>query len=535
VAGRNDHVISGFFMTSSGGQLEVALARGTLVFLSCGCFLSFTWALIFYFARPRGFRSATGLLSVAGVAFAVIHIAAVIEKQQTLLRSALSMGLYLASAGLFWCSLYYARQARLNVAFTPSRPSLLLTGGPYTYIRHPLYASYLLYWLAGTLASPWLIVSVIVMGGFYLSALRQEERSFAASNLGEAYRDYTLRSGALIPPFYCLLGGRFRAEWAKAPASAQALEANEVHGFNSCPLTQPTDSGEDPLATLSVATAQQLQQRGLRRSIAFMMLVFHIAALASFLFLSWPNVIAFVLFFAFAINVGIGMGYHRLLTHRGYRTPKWFEYILTAAGCSALQGGPIPWIATHRLHHQHSDDPFDPHSPSHGTWWAHAGWVLSGPAIYTEPSIVDRYAPDLGRDPVHVWLTNYFFVPLIAASIIQGVIGAYIASPNERWRGAIGMMLWGTALRVVVGFHITWLVNSISHSRGSRRFNTKDDSRNNWWVALLTGGEGWHNNHHAHPVSARHGLKWYELDLNYYGIWLLSKIGLAHNVYVAKN
>ena len=96
------------------------------------------------------------------------------------------------------------------------------------------------------------------------------------------------------------------------------------------------------------------------------------------------------------------------------------------------------------------------------------------------------------------------------------------------------MMLWGTILRVVVGLHATWLVNSATHLFGSRRFDTRDDSRNSWWVALLTGGEGWHNNHHAHPVSARHGLTWYEFDINYYGIWLLSKIGLAEKVQTAK-
>ncbi len=113
-------------------------------------------------------------------------------------------------------------------------------------------------------------------------------------------------------------------------------------------------------------------------------------------------------------------------------------------------------------------------------------------------------------------------------------LGAALAAPGHRFVGALGMVLWGTFLRVTLGLHATWLVNSATHLWGKRRFETKDDSRNNWWVALLTGGEGWHNNHHAHPVSARHGLAWYEFDINYYGIWFLEKIGLAEKIQVAK-
>jgi len=130
--------------------------------------------------------------------------------------------------------------------------------------------------------------------------------------------------------------------------------------------------------------------------------------------------------------------------------------------------------------------------------------------------------------------TSYNPLPLTIVGFLQLGIGAALAPTGHRIAGALGMMFWGTFLRVVVGLHATWLVNSATHMFGSRRFETKDDSRNSWWVALLTGGEGWHNNHHAHPVSARHGLAWYELDINYYGIWFLSKIGLAEKVQVAK-
>jgi len=262
--------------------------------------------------------------------------------------------------------------------------------------------------------------------------------------------------------------------------------------------------------------------------------LFHVGAVVALFFFSWKNVAAAAITYFFAINVGIGMAYHRLLTHRGYRTPKWVEYFVTMCGTMALEGGPIFWVATHRVHHQNSDQEGDPHTPNDGTWWAHAGWILSGRALHSETALLGRYAPDLTRDRVHVWLSKYHWLPLTIVGFLQLGIGAALAPTGHRIAGAVGMMLWGTFLRVCLGLHATWLVNSATHMFGSRRFETKDDSRNSWWVALLTGGEGWHNNHHAHPVSARHGLAWYELDVNYYGIWFLSKIGLAEKVQVAK-
>ena len=264
--------------------------------------------------------------------------------------------------------------------------------------------------------------------------------------------------------------------------------------------------------------------------------LFHVGAVIALLpmFWSWKNLAAFAIMYFLAINVGIGMTYHRLLTHRGYRVPHWLEFFLTMCGTMALEGGPIFWVATHRVHHQNSDHEGDPHTPHDGTWWAHAGWILSGRALHSETALLGRYAPDLTRDRTHVWLSKYHWLPLTVSGILQVIIGAAVAPSGHRIIGALGMVLWGTFLRVTLGLHATWLVNSATHLWGKRRFETKDDSRNSWWVALLTGGEGWHNNHHAHPVSARHGLTWYEFDINYYGIWLMEKLGLAKKVQIAK-
>ena len=259
-------------------------------------------------------------------------------------------------------------------------------------------------------------------------------------------------------------------------------------------------------------------------------IVFHAGALAAFFFFTWQRLAVMAILYVLAINVGIGMCYHRLLTHRGYQTPKWVEYVMSIFATMSLEGGPIFWVSTHRVHHQLSDQEGDPHTPREGGWWAHAGWIMFGQALHAQTAVLARYSPDLSKDKFHVWLSKYHWLPITLSGLLLLGGGWYFGG----WREGVGMVLWGVLLRVTLGLHATWLVNSATHLWGSRRFETRDDSRNSWWVALLTGGEGWHNNHHAHPVSARHGLKWYEIDPNFYGIWLLSKIGLAKKIRVAK-
>jgi stearoyl-CoA desaturase (delta-9 desaturase) len=257
---------------------------------------------------------------------------------------------------------------------------------------------------------------------------------------------------------------------------------------------------------------------------------FHVGALAAFFFFSWERLVVAVVIYVLAINVGIGMCYHRLLTHRGYHVPKWIEYAMAVCATLALEGGPIFWVSTHRVHHQMSDQEGDPHTPREGAWWAHTGWIFFGEALHAQTEVLARYTPDLHRDRFHIWLSKYHWLPLTLSGVLLLGLGWAFGGPMS----GLGFLLWGVMLRVTLGLHATWLVNSATHLWGSRRFETRDDSRNSWWVALLTGGEGWHNNHHAHPVSARHGLRWYEIDPNFYGIWILSKLGLAKKIQVAK-
>jgi len=247
------------------------------------------------------------------------------------------------------------------------------------------------------------------------------------------------------------------------------------------------------------------------------MAAFHVGAIAALFFFTWKALFVAMFLWWVSGSLGIGMSYHRLLTHRGYKTPKWVEYFLTVCATLALEGGPIFWVATHRIHHQYSDLEGDPHSPIDGKWWSHMGWILNG-SLHNESAILKRYAPDLMKQGFYRWLNRYHWLPVTLLGFGLLAVGGW------SW------VLWGIFLRVTVGLHVTWLVNSATHIWGSRRFDTRDDSRNNWWVALLTGGEGWHNNHHAHPVSARHGMAWYELDVNYLGIWMLEKVGLATKV-----
>lgn len=250
----------------------------------------------------------------------------------------------------------------------------------------------------------------------------------------------------------------------------------------------------------------------------FFMAAFHIGAVLALFYFSWQGLLAAVLLWWISCGMGIGMGYHRLLTHRSYKAPKWLEYLLTIFATLALEGGPIFWVATHRVHHKFTDVPGDPHSPRDGKWWSHMGWILSGKALAQSTSELAPHVPDLINDKFHVWISKYHWVPLTTLGFTILAI----------WGWPI--VFWTIFLRVTVGLHGTWLVNSANHLWGSQRFATGDDSTNNFWVALVTFGEGWHNNHHAHAQSARHGLRWWEIDINWYCIKALSWIGLARNI-----
>jgi stearoyl-CoA desaturase (delta-9 desaturase) len=245
------------------------------------------------------------------------------------------------------------------------------------------------------------------------------------------------------------------------------------------------------------------------------MLLLHAGAVAALFAFSWPALFVAALLYWVAGSLGVGIGYHRLLTHRAFTVPRPVEYALALCGTLALQGGPVWWVATHRIHHARADREGDPHSPRDGGWWSHMGWILSGYSFRHDLGLASRYAPDLAGDAFYVWLTRLHLVP-------PAVLGAGLYAA-----GGWPFLLWGLCLCGTAMLHATWLVNSAAHLWGTRRFNTRDDSRNSWWVAMLTFGEGWHNNHHASPASARHGGAWYEVDPNWWCIRALELVGVA--------
>lgn len=245
---------------------------------------------------------------------------------------------------------------------------------------------------------------------------------------------------------------------------------------------------------------------------------FHLLAIPMLWTFSWPNLAALLIGNWIVGSLGVGLGWHRLLTHRSFKAPKWLEYILTIFGTMSMQDPPDKWVATHRMHHAFVDTDKDPHSAQSGFWWPQIGWVVWGKAQDHDAETLKKYVPDLIKDKVQVAISNFYLVPIIISAGLLFAIGGW------------PMVIWGVFGRVVFGWHTTWFVNSLSHIYGKRPHDTGDLSTNNWFVAILTFGEGWHNNHHAFPTSARHGLDRYQFDMNWIAIRILERLGWAKNI-----
>ena len=220
--------------------------------------------------------------------------------------------------------------------------------------------------------------------------------------------------------------------------------------------------------------------------------------------------------------------YHRYFSHRTFRTSRVLQFVFALIGASSVQRGPLWWAAHHRNHHRHADTVADPHSPRvHGFWWSHAGWFLTRGGFRTDWSRI----PDLARYPELRWLDRYdTVVPVLLAAALFGV-GALLerVAPHLGTSGP-QLLVWGFFVSTVVLFHATVTINSLAHRFGRRRFDTRDDSRNNLWLALLTFGEGWHNNHHFFPGTARQGFRWWEIDLTWYGLRAMALLGLVRDL-----
>lgn len=253
----------------------------------------------------------------------------------------------------------------------------------------------------------------------------------------------------------------------------------------------------------------------------------HAAVFAAPFTFTWTGLILCIVLFWVTGGLGITLCFHRLLTHRSYKTPKPVEYILTLFGCLALQGGPITWVATHRVHHKESDEAPDPHTPVVENFlWAHILWNFFDDPKLDSYEKCKKFAKDLDKDPVLRFFNKTFFLIYLAGAAVLYTIGHAIGG----WELGLSFVVWGVAVRTVLVWHSTWLVNSATHLWGYSNYKTTDNSRNTWWVALITFGEGWHNNHHADQRSAAHGHRWWEIDMTYWTIKAMQWIGLAKDV-----
>ncbi len=253
-------------------------------------------------------------------------------------------------------------------------------------------------------------------------------------------------------------------------------------------------------------------------SVAFFATVHALALLAPWFF-SWSALgVAIFLHWLFG-SIGICLGYHRLLTHRSLHLPKGLEYAIAIVGTLALQGGPIFWVAGHRRHHTYTEDiDKDPYSAKRGFWWSHMGWMLYERPEFFEYESNRKFAPDLAKDALYRWLDRYYLLLQIPLGV-----GLYLF-------GGWSFVIYGLFLRAVLLWHSTWLINSASHMTGYRSHESDDNSRNLWWAAILTYGEGWHNNHHAYPNVAKAGWKWWEIDMTWWVIVSLRQVGLARRI-----
>jgi fatty-acid desaturase len=255
----------------------------------------------------------------------------------------------------------------------------------------------------------------------------------------------------------------------------------------------------------------------------------HVGALAApiFFLTEWPAMIFTAVTIWISASWGICLGYHRLLTHNSFQTYRPVRWALALLGSLTGEGSALTWVANHRCHHQFSDKDGDPHSPRDGTWWSHMLWFMPNQGSKWKDELYIRFAPDLYKDPVIRFLDKTFLLwHWVVGVAVLGI--AYAMTGN--WKTAWGFVFWGVFFRMFYTMHITWFVNSASHKWGYRNYRTTDDSTNLWWVGILAFGEGWHNNHHAFQRMAKHGHKWWEIDVTYWTILAMEKVGLAWNV-----
>lgn len=284
------------------------------------------------------------------------------------------------------------------------------------------------------------------------------------------------------------------------------------------PNRRPSPRALEREEILNLFSSEHLQWKNISWAILGWMVAIHIGALAAPFFFTWQAALTALVLHWATCSIGICMYYHRCLSHKSLKLKQPARSLATLCGVLSGEGTPMTWAATHRVHHARSDLHGDPHSPLDGPWWSHLFWMLIKSTGRRQELIHKHYVPDLAQDRTLVMFERTYGWWLIGSGVVLYLIGG------------LPFLLWGLCLRMVVAYHSTWFVNSATHLWGYRNYKTTDESRNLWWVALMAYGEGWHNNHHAHPRLARAGHKWWEVDMTWWAISFLRRIGQANDV-----
>lgn len=290
---------------------------------------------------------------------------------------------------------------------------------------------------------------------------------------------------------------------------------------SAAPVASPVDHGavvSDQEQIYEAFSPSRLRWSNVDWVVLGWMVAMHAGCLAAPFFFTWQALGVAAFLWWFTASIGVCLGYHRFLSHKSMKLAWPARFVTMLAGTLSGEGSPLFWAATHRLHHQRSDQKGDPHSPNDGPWWSHLLWLFGLRTVEEKELLLNRYAPDLVKDPLLQFFEKTYGLWLVASAVSLYCLGG------------LPMLLWGHCVRMVWTYHATWFVNSATHIWGYRNYETRDLSRNLWWVALLAWGEGWHNNHHAHPHTARAGHKWWEVDMTWWSISALRACGLAYDV-----
>ena len=318
------------------------------------------------------------------------------------------------------------------------------------------------------------------------------------------------------------------------PAKEEAVVEGDA-GY----VTPPANTYHDHSGSRKLEwPATTIDPRLVRWRYAFGIPLVHLLACLAFFpyYFSWTGVVLAIAGLYVFGTLGINLCYHRLLTHQGLVAPKWLEHALAVLGVCTLQDTPACWVAMHRIHHKHSDERPDPHSPLVNFLWGHCGWLMYQNRDFLNVNYYQRFTRDLLRDPFYMKLERganwrWIYLGSMAFFYLLGfLIGWPLWGLSAGVQFGLSLMVWGVFVRTVLTWHITWSVNSVTHVWGYRNYETDDNSRNNIFVGLWSNGEGWHNNHHADQRAAAHGHKWWEFDVTWITIRLLEKLGLVKDV-----